>query len=203
MARKKNLCIASDELSSLMTSAQTASNLSNQEFFARRQELVSRIIGLTTRFKTDLFLTPTVTFPHIGVHTVNAAHKVDDMCKEFSIVCDPGLADPTKCLAEGVQTVATVNEPSSFKVYLLDLNGNPCSKQQHVHVELKSPKFNSTLPAEVTAISSSCYYVMYIPQLHTRGRYTLPTGCYGEQQTSCQQSNYSVHKVPPKAVGYP
>ena len=171
--QEKNLCIASDELSSLMTSAQTASNLSNQEFFARRQELVSRIVGLTTRFKTDLFLTPTVTFPHIGVRTVNAAHKVDVMCKEFSIVCDPGLADPTKCLAEGVQTVATVNEPSSFKVYLLDLNGNSCSKQQHVHVELKSPKFSLTLPAKVTAISSSCYYVMYTPQLHTRGRYQL------------------------------
>jgi len=169
--QEKNLRIASDELSSLMTSAQAASILSNQEFFAQRQELLSRIIGLTTRFKEDQFLTPTVTFPHIGVHIVNPAHKADDMCKDFSIVCEP--VDPSKCLVEGVQTVATVSEPSSFRVYLLDSNGNPCSIQQNVHVELKSLRFGSILPVQLTAISSSCYYVMYTPQLQTRGRYQL------------------------------
>ena len=109
----ENLCIASDELASLITSAETALQLSDQEFCSQRQELVSSIIGLTSRFKIDLSLTPTITFPDIGVHTVaNPSDKVDDICKEFSIVCDP--VDPTKCYAEGVQTIASINEPSSI-----------------------------------------------------------------------------------------
>ena len=169
--QKKNLCIASDELASLVTSAQAASKLSDQEFFSQRQELLSKIIGLTTRFKTDLSLTPAVTFPHISVRTVNPAQKVDELCKEFSIVCEP--VDPTKCYAVEVQNVAFIDEPSSFKVYLLDSNGNPCTINQNVQVELKSLRFGSVLPTQVTAVSSSCYYVVYIPQLHTRGRYQL------------------------------
>ena len=169
--QEKNLCIASDELAVLVTSAQTASKSCNQEFFAQRQELLSRITGLTTRFRTDLSLTPTVTFPHIGVRIVNPADKVDDMCKEISIVSGP--VDPIRCYAEGAQSVAAVNEPSSFKVHLLDVNGRPCAIQQNVQAELKSQRFGTVLPAQVTVISPSCYHAIYLPQPHTRGRYRL------------------------------
>jgi len=195
--QEKNLCIASDELSSLMTSAQTASKLCDQDFCSQSQELVSRIIGLTTRFKTDLSLTPTVTFPNIGVHIVNPAHKVDELCKEFSIVCEP--VDPSKCLAEGLKNIAHIDEPSSFKVYLSDSNGNPCAIHQNVHVELKSLRFGSVLPAQVTAISSSCYCVTYIPQLHTRGRCQLDVTV---NTTSIANSPFTVHiKCHPNQLG--
>ena len=167
----KNLCIASDELASLMTSAQSVSKSSDQEFCSQRQELLSRITGLSSRLKTDVSLTPNITFPDIGVRIVNPADKVDDMCEEFSIVCDP--VDPSKCYAEGVQNVASINEPSSFKVYLLDSNGSPCAIQQDVQVELKSLRLGSVLPAQVTAVSPSCYHVIIVPQVHTRGRCRL------------------------------
>ena len=160
---KKNLRIASDELTSLMTSAQTASEGSDQQFFAQRQELLSRIAGLTTRFKTGLSLTP-VAFPYAAVH-IWSPNNIGSVVYE--------QVDPTKCRAEGVQNVATVNEPSSFRVYLSDSNGNPCVTQQNVHVELKSLRSDTVLPAKVIAISSSCYYVAFLPQLHTRGRYRL------------------------------
>ena len=160
---KKNLCIASDELASLVRSAQTAADGSDQQFFAQRQELFSRIAGLTARFETGLSLTP-VAFPHVAVHIVSPNNI-------GSVVFEP--VDPTKCHAEGVQDVATVDEPSNFRVYISDSNGNPCVIKQDVQVEMKSLRFGSVLPAQVTAISSSCYYVVYIPQLHTRGRYQL------------------------------
>jgi len=167
---EKNLCIASDELESLMRSAETALEGRDQQFFSQRHELLSRIAGLTTRFKTGLPLTP-VKFPHVAVHIVSPNNI-------GSVVFEP--VDPTKCRAEGVQDVATVDKPSSFRVYLSDSNGNPCTLQQDVQAELKSLRFGSVLPAQVTAISSSCYYVTYIPQLHTRGR------CYCELYTNCK-----------------
>ena len=159
----KNLSIASDELTSLMTSIQLASEGSDQNFFAQRQELLSRIAGLTDKYKTGFPLMP-VPFPHVAVHVVNPSNI-------GSVVFEP--VDPTKCFAEGVQNVANINEPNTFKVYLSDSNGNPCVIQQNVQVGLKSLKFNSVIPAQVTAVSSSCYYVIYVPQLHTRGRYQL------------------------------
>ena len=186
---KKNLCFASDELASLMTSAQTASEGSDQHFFAQRQELLSRIAELTTRFKTGLSLTP-VKFPHVAVHIVSP----DNI---GNVVFEP--VDPTKCRAEGVQDVATVDEPSSFRVYISDLNGNPCVLQQDVQVELNSLRSDSVLPAQVTAISSSCYYVVYIPQLHTRGRYRLDVTV---NSTPIANSPFTVHiKCHPNQLG--
>ena len=195
--QEKHLCIASDELASLVTSAQAASKLSDKEFFTQRQELVSKIVGMTTKFKTDLSLTPTITFPHVGVRIVNPAHKVDEICKEFSIVCNP--VDPTKCYTEGIQNVSFIDEPSSFKVFLLDSNGNPCAIQQNVKVELKSLRSGSVLPAQVTAVSSSCYYVTFIPQLHTRGRYRLDVTV---NTVPIANSPFTIHiKCHPKQLG--
>ena len=196
--QEKNLCIASDELTSLMTSAQTASKLSHQEFFAQRQDLLSRI-GLTTRFKTELSLTPVATFPHVRIHMVNAVHKVENVCKEFSILYEP--VDPSKCRTEGVQNVATVNEPSSFKLYLSDSYGNPCSVPDaiHVHVELTSLRFGAVLPAQVIAISPSCYKVTYTPQLDTRGRCRLDVTVENMPTANC---SFMVQvKYHPKQLG--
>ena len=157
----KNLCIASDELASLMTSAQTASEGSDQQFFSVRPELLSKIAGLTT---TGLSLIPVTTFPHVAVHIVSPNNM-------GSVVFEP--VDPTKCRADGIQTEATINEPNTFKVYLSDSNGNPCAIQQNVQAELKSLRVGTVLPAQVTVISPSCYHVIYLPQSHTRGRYRL------------------------------
>ena len=185
----KDLCIASDELASLMTSAQTASEGSDQQFFAQRQELLSRIAGLTTRFKAGLSLTP-VTFPHVAVHIVSPSNI-------GSVQFEP--VDPTKCHAEGIQTEATIDEPSIFKVYLSDSNGIPCVIQQNVQVELKSLRDDTILPAQVIAISSSCYRVIYIPQLHTRGRYRLDVMV---NTMPIANSPISVHiKCHPKQLG--
>ena len=177
---KKNLCIASDELANLMRSARTASEGSDQQFLAQRQELLSRIAGLTTRFKTGLSLTP-VAFPHVAVHIVSPNNM-------GSVVVEP--VDPSKCRAEGVQCLATVNEPSSFRVYLSDSNDNPCVMQQDVQVQLKSLRFGTVLPAQVTAVSPSCYHVTFVPQLHTRGRYQLDVTV---NTTSIANSPFTVH----------
>ena len=186
---KKNLCIASDELASLVTSVQTASEGSDQQFFALRQELLSRIAGLTTRFKTGLSLTP-VAFPHVAVHIVSPNNM-------GSVVFEP--VDPSKCRAEGVQNVAAVNEPSSFRVYLSDPNDNPCVMQQDVQVELKSLRLDTVLPAQVTVISPSCYHVTFVPQLHTRGRYQLDVTV---NTTSIANSPFTIHiKRHPNQLG--
>ena len=186
---KRNLSIASDELASLVTSVRTASEGSDQQFFAQRHELLSRIAGLTTRFKTGLSLTP-VAFPYVAVHIVSPNNV-------GSVVFEP--VDLTKCRAEGVQNVATVNEPNNFRVYLSDSNGNPCAMKQDVRVELKSLRFGSVLPAQVTAVSSSCYYVTYIPQLHTRGRCQLDVTV---NSTPIANSPFTVHiKCHPNQLG--
>ena len=187
--QEKRLCIASDELASLITSAQSASEGSDQQFFAQRQELLSRIAGLTTRFKTGLSLTP-VAFPHVAVHIVSPNNM-------GSVVVEP--VDPSKCRAEGVQNVAAVNEPSSFRVYLSDSNDHPCVMQQDVQVQLKSLRFDTVLPAQVTAVSPSCYHVTFVPQLHTRGRYQLDVTV---NTTSIANSPFTVHmKCHPNQLG--